>query len=257
MNNPISAGDVFESRIGSSCTVIKRVDRKTGFLVRFNDDNGHEMTVQASGLRRGSFKNPYYPSVSGVGFVGVGEFSSRINGERYAAYESWCSMLQRCYSDKFHARNPTYKGCQVDSQWHNLQDFAKWYVGNKYNIHGYQLDKDILVEGNRVYSPEFCHLVPSQINSLILNGTGLEANVFQCKSTKLYTAYMVKGDRFGSVIGKFDSLEEAELEYYLAKNKHIRSKALEFRGRIDDDVLEVLIEWDVRERNIKKHKEQK
>ena len=32
-------------------------------------------------------------------------------------YQSWKHMLQRCYSNKFKERNPTYEGCSVSEEW--------------------------------------------------------------------------------------------------------------------------------------------
>ena len=44
---------------------------------------------------------------------------STINGRRVVcqAYRSWVGMLQRCYSEKFHHRNPTYAGVKVCDEW--------------------------------------------------------------------------------------------------------------------------------------------
>lgn len=167
--NTITIGDRFISNRGSECTVIGCLGRVKGYLVRHDGAHQYESIVHMSGLKTGKFKNPYHPSVHGVGFVGVGDFKSRINGKRYAAYEAWLSMLQRCYSSKFHTKNQCYIGCSVDERWHNLQTFAKWYTTNDCNINGHQLDKDILVSGNKVYSPETCCLVPRQINTIVIH----------------------------------------------------------------------------------------
>lgn len=44
----------------------------TNVEVKFLDKKGHITKTSASSLRRGSLKNPYFPSVCGVGYIGVG-----------------------------------------------------------------------------------------------------------------------------------------------------------------------------------------
>jgi len=73
-------------------------------------------------------------------------------------------MINRCYSEKSHKRHPTYKECTVCDEWHNYQTFADWFDNNY--IDEYHLDKDIKVEGNRVYSPAFCGFVPQSDNTI-------------------------------------------------------------------------------------------
>ena len=86
-----------------------------------------------------------------------------INGRRVRcpAYRLWGNVLQRCYSEKSHHRNPTYAGVKVCDEWLSFMAFRKWWVEN--HVDGWQLDKDLLSD-NRIYSPEACIFVPSWIN---------------------------------------------------------------------------------------------
>ena len=77
-------------------------------------------------------------------------------------YRVWQSMLQRCYSEKWQERYPTYKGCSVSEEWHTFSNFKAWM--EKQQWEGKQLDKDILFEGNKVYSPEACVFVTRKTN---------------------------------------------------------------------------------------------
>lgn len=45
-----------------------------------------------------------------------------------------------------------------------FSNFAEWF--DKHHVEGWELDKDILVSGNRTYSPETCCFVPHEINVL-------------------------------------------------------------------------------------------
>ena len=89
-------------------------------------------------------------------------------GIRYRSYFVWKSMLTRCYSDAYHRIFPAYKGCVVDSTWLLYSNFKKWY-DSTYPKNGikYQLDKDILLQGNKVYSSTTCCWVPGNINKLL------------------------------------------------------------------------------------------
>lgn len=82
-------------------------------------------------------------------------------------YRTWKSMIDRCYSAKRQTKRPTYAGCTVVPEWHSFSAFREWMVDQSWD--GMQLDKDILDPGNRVYSPDTCVFVSSQINSFMLD----------------------------------------------------------------------------------------
>jgi hypothetical protein len=77
-------------------------------------------------------------------------------------YVVWKDMLKRCYSMVFLKKYPTYRGCSVCDDWIYFMTFKAWM--EKQDWEGKHLDKDILVEGNKVYSPETCRFVDSNIN---------------------------------------------------------------------------------------------
>lgn len=77
-------------------------------------------------------------------------------------YQSWSGMLKRCYSEKRLKRNPTYIGCSVSEEWKVFTNFRAWMVEQDWE--GLQLDKDLLVNGNKVYSRETCVFVSNQVN---------------------------------------------------------------------------------------------
>ena len=87
-------------------------------------------------------------------------------GVKCPAYSTWHSMLQRCYSDKLLLKRPTYKGCTVAPEWHSFMRFREWWL--QHYKEGYQLDKDLLVPCNKVYSPDTCIFVPQWLNALTI-----------------------------------------------------------------------------------------
>lgn len=82
-------------------------------------------------------------------------------------YRVWYNMIVRCYSSKFQERNPTYKGCTVSEGWLTFSVFKRWMQCQDWE--GKQLDKDLLFEGNKVYSAETCVFVTQMVNSFTID----------------------------------------------------------------------------------------
>lgn len=80
-------------------------------------------------------------------------------------YQTWISMLERAYSSKCHAKHPTYIGVTVCEEWRSFMSFRAWMMEQDWE--GKHLDKDILVPGNKVYSPKTCAFVTREVNNLL------------------------------------------------------------------------------------------
>ncbi|CAL9956946.1 HNH endonuclease [Vibrio phage K63] len=90
-----------------------------------------------------------------------------VNGKQVSVwvcpfYHRWKSMLRRCYSDSCHKVQPTYKGCEVCDDWLVFSNFKRWMENQDWS--GKQLDKDLLIPGNKIYSPDACVFVSKQLN---------------------------------------------------------------------------------------------
>ena len=92
----------------------------------------------------------------------------RVNGKRVACpfYSKWAGMLERCYSDKYQLRQPTYIGCTVCEEWLTFSNFKAWMEQQDWQ--GKELDKDILKPGNKVYRPDVCVFVDSIVNTFTI-----------------------------------------------------------------------------------------
>ena len=77
-------------------------------------------------------------------------------------YRAWKNMLQRCYSAKYQKKCPTYLGCSVSEEWLRFSNFRRWMEEQDWECK--QLDKDLLFEGNNVYSEETCVFVTQTVN---------------------------------------------------------------------------------------------
>ena len=82
-------------------------------------------------------------------------------------YRAWQNLLKRAYSKSFQERQPTYIGCSVSEEWKRFSNFRKWMVSQDWE--GKQIDKDLLVEGNKVYSEETCVFVSRAVNMFMID----------------------------------------------------------------------------------------
>ena len=170
---------------------------------------GYRLTCYRSHASRGSVKDPFYPSVHGVGYIGVGRYDSRPKGEHVKAYTAWNGMLARCYSKKKLSIRPTYSGCSVCKEWHNYQNFAEWYYLNIPDlISCYDLDKDVKIKGNKIYSPETCVFLTRSENAREANSRNHKAGVTNEKCIYIHRGmYEVVIKR--KYIGRYKTIEEA------------------------------------------------
>ena len=167
VENQSKIGEINYNNFGSKMIIVKFIN-KTHIDIYFPKYNWIAKDRYYSDFIRGGVACPYEPKLCGVGYMGEGKYKSRVDGKKTKVYREWQNMLHRCYGVE--KNNPTYRGCEVCEEWHNFQNFAKWYYENYYEIEGETmcLDKDILFKGNKIYSPQTCIFVPNRINTLFI-----------------------------------------------------------------------------------------
>lgn len=183
--------------------------------------------VQYNNFKKGNISCPYERRVFGVGYLGEGKYKSNENGKITKCYEVWHSMLQRCYDDKLKEKEPTYKGCEVESYLLNFQNMGEWIENNYYEIPGERmhLDKDILCKGNKVYSRDTCIFVPQRINSLFIKRDGLRGKNpigMTLISSGNYQVRCNNGYGENIYLGVYSTKEEAFRVYKQYKEKVIK-----------------------------------
>ena len=165
--NTYHKGEKYKTNEGVEIEIVEYINKNT-VRIKFYGDTPYETTTTMQNIKLGQIKYPYLKSVYGKGYYGVGEYLARENGEKTKSYIKWHSMLTRCYNIKYQQENPSYIGCSVNEYFLNFQNFAKWLENNTYNCpYNLELDKDLLIEGNREYSPKACCLLPKEINEAI------------------------------------------------------------------------------------------
>ena len=244
-------GKVFKSKSSGDFKVLKYND-SANVVIQFLK-TGYETLVQLTNVRNGYIKDPYLPSVYGVGILGT-KYPSKVSGVTTKEYVPWCSMLKRCYSDSYKKKNPTYKDCEVSDNFKSYEYFYEWChkqvgFGNDSNGNPFHLDKDLLIKGNKVYSENTCVFIPSEINSLLIKREALRGEyligVYWSKTNKAFRARVNKNKGASEHLGYFNTELEAFNAYKVAKETYIKEQANKFKSQIDPRAYEALMNYQV------------
>ena len=240
-------GKICKSKSSGDFKVLKYNDSKNVEIQFLN--TGFEATVRLTTIESGGIKDPYSPSVYGIGVLGT-KYPSKISGVHTKEYDLWCSMLKRCYSDALKKRYPTYEGCEVSENFKSFEYFYEWYhkqvgFGNK----GWQLDKDLLIKGNKVYSESTCVFIPAEINSLLVKREASRGEhlvgVHWCNTKKAFVAMVNKNKGKQEHLGYFKTEIEAFKAYKQAKEAFIKEQAEKWKDKIDERAYEALMKYTV------------
>ncbi len=214
---------------------------------------GYETTVQLTNIKSGIIKDPYLPSVYGVGILG-NKYPSAINGRDTKEYKLWKNMLKRCYSNTYKKKKPTYEDCEASENFKYYEYFYEWCnkqigFGNDGNGNPFQLDKDLLIKGNKVYSEDSCVFLPSEINSLLVKRKASRGKyligVYWDKTHKAFIAQVSKNKGKREYLGCFKTELEAFNAYKQAKESFIKEQANKWKSQIDDRAYNALMNYTV------------
>jgi hypothetical protein len=218
--------------------------------IKFNDDRTTVLyKVRYEYIKKGTVQNPYCRTIYNVGYFGEGMHKSSTPTEKITkVYDTWRGMIRRCYNEKERSKQPSYANVSVCEEWHNFQVFAEWFEQN-YNskiMQGWHLDKDILIKGNKIYSPETCCFVPVQVNNLFVKNNKNRGNcpvgVYYNKKHKVYNINYCEDIEISK---SYKSKIEAFGAYKYIKENRIKRVAEEWRGKITEQVYQSLINYKV------------
>ena len=240
-------GKVCKSKLSGDFKILKcngAKDVEIQFL-----KTGFETTVQLGSIRNGNVKDPYSPSVYGVGISGA-KYPPTVNGRNTKEYALWYSMLKRCYSDKYQKKQPTYEGCEVSNNFKSYEYFYEWcneQVG--FGMDGFELDKDLLIKGNKVYSESTCIFIPYEINTLLVKNTASRGEhligVSWHNANKAFRARVRKNKGESEFLGYFKTELEAFNAYKVAKETFVKEQANKWKGKIDIRAYSALMNYEV------------
>ena len=252
-NNPIRLGEERYNNEGCLMKIVEYNSSKN-IVVEFQDEYKMNLETQYGHFISGNIKNPYFPSVYGVGIVGA-KYLATLNGKNTKEYDIWRSVLTRCFDKKFKEKHPTYQDVTCCKEWllfenfyewlHSQPNFDKWLNGKMWAI-----DKDILVKGNKKYSPDTCCLVPQYINGLFIKcnksrgalpiGVTKKYDKFQARCMNPLTNKMES-------CGCYFTFEEAFCAYKNRKEEIIKQVAeIEcVKGNITKECYEAMMGYEV------------
>ena len=229
--------------------IITKYNNKDDIDVYFPEYNWTFKHAIYNNFKRGNIKSPYEPRCYGKGYLGEGKYKVKENGKQTKCYDTWHCMLRRCYDPKYQEREPTYKDCEVCTEWHNFQTFAEWYNDNYYEIPGESmaLDKDILIKGNKIYSRDKCIFVPQNINSLFTKCDKSRGNDPIGTHQSPSGNYQVQCNNVNRLdyLGLFDNINDAFHIYKVHKEKIIKQRADEYKQYLPQNVYEALYNYQV------------
>ena len=157
--------------------------------------------------------------ICGIGINDVNyNVNPTINGKQKMCpfYRAWANMLMRNYSAKYQERQPTYKGCSVIEEWLTFSNFRAWMISQDWE--GKHLDKDLIIAGNKVYSPKTCVFICGELNKL-LGDRGRARGYLPLGVTASGKRYQAQVSKKGKHIhlGRFKTPEEAHQAWRKAK----------------------------------------
>lgn len=136
-------------------------------------------------------------------------------------YSIWKAMIQRCYSPSKQVQCPSYIGCTVCDDWKYFSKFKAWMEQEDWQ--GKELDKDLLVPGNKVYSPELCIFISSRLNCFIKDFSYIKKDtpvgVTFSNKAKKYQAQISNGQGKVLFLGYYNTAEEAQDVWIKSKIK--------------------------------------
>lgn len=165
-------------------------------------------------------------------------------------YRKWYSMMCRCYSEKSKKDRPTYNGAAIVPEWHYFMTFRGWM--EKQDWEGKQLDKDLLIPGNKLYGPDTCVFLEARVNGFLTESTKTRGDwpvgVYLDKSSGKYRALCwdtIAGKQ--KKLGRFDNPKDAHQAWLDKKIELAHALALQ---QSDPRIAAALID---RYENYEKH----
>lgn len=159
-----------------------------------------------------------------------------ISGRKFS------SLIDRCTPGSFEQRkHPAYEGCTNDFE--SFNEFSEWHQ-MQVGYGEFQIDKDLLVLGNKSYSVRTCILLPKVINQTLIGKSkdrGLPTGVYRYKGSRYIAILRIPSSRKSGHIGMYDTPEEAHEAYKVRKSEVLKALAKEYKDRLDPVAYEALM----------------
>lgn len=227
----LKIGDIYNTINFGKIIILNKNNNK--YIIKFLN-SGYITEASRQQILFGQIFDKLQPSFAGIGILGIGKWGWNNN----IFYNKWISIIKRCYVES----NNRYKnygalGVTICDEFKNYQNFCNWI---EYNLNLYlnvelkdlEIDKDIIANINhlesKIYSPETCLLIPSEINGF-LSGDKLGTGVYiSPNKEKLYIDFKYQDERIVKYFNKV-SVEN----FILAKEKYAKLKYKQWLDLLD------------------------
>lgn len=181
--------------------------------------------------------------------VNNGKYPAVVNHKNTREYSLWKSMLQRCYCVKYQKKQQTYIGCSVSDNFKNYSYFYEWVLKQKnYNKDEWQLDKDVILKGNKLYSEDLCVFLPREINAFFNSKQNInreyKLGVSFRENVGLFVARCNTNSK-SKFLGYFNTEEEAYFAYKTYKESLCKKIANKWKNEIDSRAYDAMMVWSV------------
>lgn len=259
----VRIGQTYTANCGWICRVVGYEDAHN-VLVEWED--GTRSKHPTRDIVRGGIKPLTCPSVAGVGYIGCGKYVPKSytykkeDWQEYpddVIYKYWTRMIARCYDEEELKKHPTYRGCEVDKEWHCFQNFAEWACTKRQagmkdeNGKLFHLESDALSRGNKRYSKDTCTFMPGGLNTFLtekpLGDLPRGVNRISPKTANAREGYIarctVDGER--KYLGfRYDPMECFYL-YKPVKEAYAKKLAEKYKDVLEPHVYEQLLKYEV------------
>lgn len=242
-------GEIVKNYQGCDAQLAK-FNNTNNVIVKFLDEYSCEIKTRFWTFKEGKVRNPYFPSVCGVGIIGN---KYKIPSKEYYA---WADMIKRSYDSKTKKKHQSYKNVSCCDEWllyenfyewlHKQENFNQWYTGDKWCV-----DKDILKKNNLIYCPEYCCLTSNKVNCLFEKNRSTRGKypigVHFHKASGKYQSSCKDGDCKNIYLGLFDTPKDAFYAYKNKKEYLIKNVAKEEyeKGNITYNCYKAMMQYEV------------
>ena len=236
-------GKTFSSNNFGDFIVVDYVNNKD-ITVEFIG-TGYQTKTTTKEINQGKIADRLKPSVFGVGIIG-NKYPTTINRKSTKHYVLWKSMLERCFGNNNHKPSVSYKSCSVNDNFKYYTYFYEWCNEQIGFNDGFNLDKDLLIKGNKIYSEDSCVFLPQEIN-LALSTKNSQRGEYLIGVSKSRNGYGSRCSTYGKSysLGIYDTEIEAFNAYKQTKENYIKELANKWKGKIDPRAYNALMNYQV------------
>lgn len=165
--------------------------------------------------------------------VGINDYDGRvfIDNKKIKSYQIWQGILGRCYDKKHQRRQPTYMDATVCDEWLLFSNFKKWFDENypdelarELGIK-FDLDKDLLSDKAKIYSPDTCVFLPYNVNRFLSNRYSSNTSGY------IGVCWHKRDNRWDARINDFNTNQQKHLGYFTniedAKDAYNKAREIE------------------------------